>query len=103
MMNERQAEELAQTVSMKSRAWMDDDLYGAFLRAEIFGSLPQEVRVAPSEKGEGFAVFAHWEYLDETFQSVEEWNAFAAHIETRMGLASLGSQSGAEQGGELNL
>jgi hypothetical protein len=102
MMDEKQAQELAQIVRLKSRAWMEDDLYGAFLRADIFGSLPLKVNVGPAEKGEGCAVFAHWEYLDECFPSREEWEAFAARIEERMGLAALSEQGESELRGGLN-
>jgi len=102
MMDERQAQELAQMVRLKSRAWIEDDLYGAFLRADIFGSLPLKVNVDPAEKGEGFAVFAHWEYLDERFTSREEWETFATRIEERMGLAALSEQGESELPGGLN-
>ncbi len=101
-MDEQQAQELAQIVEQKSRAWMDDDLYGAFLRGDIFGTAPQQIHVALTENGKGFVVVAHWEYLDEIFHSIEEWEAFAAKIEERMGLASLPTQSEIEQGGSMN-
>jgi hypothetical protein len=96
MMNERQAQELVTAIKLKSRSWIDDDLYGAFLHTEIFGGLPQEVNVIPSEKGHGFAVSAHWKYIDEVFNSVDEWEAFAAKIEERMGLAALAYKSEVE-------
>ena len=102
-MNEQQAQELAEVVRRKSRAWMDDDLYGAFLRGDIFGTAPQQIRVVLAENGKGFVVLAHWEYIDEIFHSVEEWEAFAAKIEERMSLASLPSQGTIEPGEGLNL
>lgn len=101
-MNEKQAQGLTQTIQMKSRAWMADDVYGAFLRNDIFGSSPQEISIVPVEKG-GFAVHAQWEYLDETFHSAEEWDAFAANIDERMELAALGFQSETEQREDLYL
>jgi hypothetical protein len=96
MMDERQAQELADAVRLKSRAWMDDDLYGAFLRTEIFGSFPLKVSVVPSGKGDDFAVLAQWEYINETFKNIDEWKAFVATIEGHMGLTSLGLKSDTE-------
>lgn len=101
-MNERQAQEIAQAIRLKSRAWMEDDLYGAFLRADIFGGLPLTVRVVPAEQGDGFVVSAQWEYLDECFASREEWEAFAAKMEERMGMAALGERGESEFREHLN-
>lgn len=103
MLDKKQAQELAQTVRLKSRAWMDDDQYGSFLRNEIFGSFPLKVSVIPTETGESFVVVARWEHMHETFHSVVEWEAFAEEIEGRMGLASLTFQGGSEQKERLNL
>lgn len=103
MLDKRQAQALAQTVRLKSKIWMDDDLYGAFLRNEIFGNVPLKVNVIPTETGDSFAVVAHWEHMNETFHSVAEWEAFAEEIEGRMGLASLTFQGGNEQKERLNL
>jgi extradiol dioxygenase family protein len=96
MMDERQAQALATAIKLKSRAWIDDDMYGAFLHTEIFGSLPQDVSVIPSKEGDGFAVSARWKYIGEVFNSVDEWEAFAAKIEERMGLAALADKGEAE-------
>ena len=81
---------------------MDDDLYGAFLRADIFGKVPLTVRVVPAKQGDGFVVSAQWEYLDECFASREEWEAFAAKMEERMGMAALGAPGESEFGERLS-
>jgi len=41
-------------------------------------------------------VSARWKYIGEVFNSVDEWEAFAAKIEERMGLAALADKGEAE-------
>lgn len=102
-MDEKQAQELVQTIRLKSRAWMDDDLYGAFLRNEIFGGLPLKVSVIPAKQGNRCAVMACWEHMKEIFSSIAEWEAFAEKIEGRMAMASLTFQGTGQQKERLNL